>query len=458
MPTPDLEAARKYALQRLETELPAVLVYHSVAHTRDDVVPAVERLAEQEGVQGEDLLLLRTAAWYHDLGFVENEVDHEALGIRLAQEVLPRFGYSPAQIETVCDIILATRLPQSPTTHLEQIMADADLDLLGRDDFWTLNQALRDEEVALGRPRTDEEWYGGQLAFLQAHRYFTPAARALRHAGKEANTQAMARRLAGCLAVGGQDEAGAGSETGGALSIEERAAILRSASLFAETPEEVLLNVAALLEPLRVPAGETIFHKGEAGDSMYVIVEGRVRVHDGEFTLNHLGTCDVFGEMALLDTEARVASVVAVEGTHLLRLDQVPFQQFMASQTAVALGVIRVLNRRLRDRVRDMAHDFEYMQQMGRIAAAAAALETGRYDSRNLDEVGQRPDELGQLARVFQRMADEVIAREQRLKQEVRDLRIQIDEEKRRQQVAEITGSDYFQTIRDKARKLRDRK
>jgi DNA repair ATPase RecN len=130
----------------------------------------------------------------------------------------------------------------------------------------------------------------------------------------------------------------------------------------------------------------------------------------------------------------------------------------MASQTAVALGVIRVLNRRLRDRVRDMAHDFEYMQQMGRIAAAAAALETGRYDSRNLDEVGQRPDELGQLARVFQRMADEVIAREQRLKQEVRDLRIQIDEEKRRQQVAEITGSDYFQTIRDKARKLRDRK
>lgn len=458
MPTPDFDAARRYALQRLETELPAVLVYHSVAHTRDDVVPAVERLAEREGVQDEDLLLLRTAAWYHDLGFVEDETGHEEIGARIARQVLPRFGYSPAQIETVCGIIVATRLPQTPTTHLQQIMADADLDLLGRDDFWMLNQALRDEEAALGQPHTDEEWYGSQLAFLQAHHYFTPAARELRGEGKEHHVRAMARRLDACQPGGGQDAATPECEPEDALSIEERAAILRSASLFAETPEEVLLNVAALLEPLRVPAGETIFHKGEAGDSMYVIVEGRVRVHDGEMTLNHLGPCDVFGEMALLDTEARVASVVAVEGTYLLRLDQVPFQQLMASHTAVALGVIRVLNRRLRDRVRDMAHDFEYMQQMARIAAAAAALETGRYDSRSLDEVGQRADELGQLARVFQRMADEVIAREERLKREVRELRIQIDEEKRRQQVAEITGSDYFQSIRDKARKLRDRK
>ncbi|MEJ2210700.1 MAG: cyclic nucleotide-binding domain-containing protein [Anaerolineae bacterium] len=458
MPTPDLEGARQYALDRLEAELPPVLIYHSVAHTRDDVVPAVERLAEREGVEGEDLLLLRTAAWYHDLGFVENETGHEEIGAGIARQVLPRFGYSPAQIETICGIILATRLPQTPTTHLQQIMADADLDLLGRDDFWKLNQALRDEEAALGRPRGDEEWYSSQLAFLQAHHYFTPAARELRGEGKARHSRAMTQRLVVCQDDGQPDQANPRCGGDDPLSTEERAAILRAASLFAETPVDVLLNVAALLEPLQVPAGESIFHKGEAGDSMYIIVEGRVRVHDGELTLNHLGPCDVFGEMALLDTEARVASVAAVEDTYLLRLDQVPFQQLMASHTAVALGVIRVLNRRLRDRVRDMAHDFEYMQQMARIAAAAAALETGRYDSRSLDEVGQRPDELGQLARVFQRMADEVIAREERLKQELRALRIQIDEEKRKQQVAEITGSDYFQSIRDKARELRSKK
>jgi uncharacterized protein len=409
-------------------------------------------------VEGEELLLLRTAAWYHDLGFVENETGHEEIGAGIARQVLPRFGYSPAQIEMICGIIRATRLPQTPTTHLQEIMADADLDLLGRDDFWTLNQALRDEEAALGRPHTDEEWYGSQLVFLQAHHYFTPAARELRGEGKARHTGDMAQRLEASQAGHPPDRAASRFGEEEALSFEERAAILRAASLFAETPVDVLLNVAALLEPLQVPAGETIFDKGEAGDSMYVIVEGRVRVHEGELTLNHLGPCDVFGEMALLDTEARVASVVTVEDTYLLRLDQVPFQQLMASHTAVALGVIRVLNRRLRDRVRDMAHDFEYMQQMARIAAAAAALETGRYDSRSLDEVGQRADELGQLARVFQRMADEVIAREERLKQQVRELRIQIDEEKRHQQVAEITGSDYFQTIRDKARKLRDRK
>jgi CRP-like cAMP-binding protein len=241
------------------------------------------------------------------------------------------------------------------------------------------------------------------------------------------------------------------------LSTDDKATLLRSVGLFAETADDVLADIVALLQSVTVRAGQTIFDRGDRGDCMYIIVEGRVRVHDGELTLNYLGACDVFGEMALLDTEARVASVTAVEDTHLLRLDQVPFHSLMTSQAGVALGVIRVLSRRLRDRVRDMAQDFEYMQQMGRIAAAAAALETGRYDSRSLDDVGRRQDELGQLARVFQRMADEVIARERRLVQEVQALRIQIDEEKRKKQVAEITESDYFQDIQQKARDLRKR-
>jgi len=240
-------------------------------------------------------------------------------------------------------------------------------------------------------------------------------------------------------------------------STDEKTILLRSVGLFAEAAGDVLAEVAALLQPVTARAGQTIFDKGDCGDCMYIIVEGRVRVHDGELTLNYLGACDVFGEMALLDIEARVASVTAIEDTHLLRLDQAPFQALMTSQAGVALGVIRVLSRRLRDRVRDMAQDFEYMQQMGRIAAAAAALETGRYDSRSLDQVGQRQDELGQLARVFRRMADEVIARERRLEQEVQALRIQIDERKRKQQVAEITESDYFQDIQRKARNLRKR-
>jgi uncharacterized protein len=195
MDQPDFKRARQYALGRLERELPPMLCYHSLAHTRDDVVPAAERLAALEGVDGEALLLLRTAAFYHDLGHVEQYLNHEAIGIRIAAQVLPHFGYSAAHIQVISGLIMATKLPQSPRTLLEEIMADADLDVLGRDDFFTRNQDLRAERAALGVPTTDEEWYSGQLEFIQSHRYFTAAARTLRDAKKQQNIEEMIKLL-----------------------------------------------------------------------------------------------------------------------------------------------------------------------------------------------------------------------------------------------------------------------
>jgi len=200
MDQPDFERARQYALERLERELPPMLCYHSLAHTRDDVVPAAERLAALEEVEGEALLLLRTAAFYHDLGHVEQYTDHEAIGVRIAAEVLPHFGYSTAHIQVVRGIIIATKLPQSPRALLEEIMADADLDVLGRDDFLARNQDLRAERVALGMLTTDEEWYSGQLEFIQTHRYFTAAARTLRDARKQQNIEEMVKLLEKCQA------------------------------------------------------------------------------------------------------------------------------------------------------------------------------------------------------------------------------------------------------------------
>jgi DNA repair ATPase RecN len=95
------------------------------------------------------------------------------------------------------------------------------------------------------------------------------------------------------------------------------------------------------------------------------------------------------------------------------------------------------------------------MQQFARVTAAAAAVEAGVYEPESLDEVAQRTDSLGQLARLFQRMAREVYAREQRLQREVQQLRIEIDEVKRARQVAEITETDYFSQLRRKAHELR---
>jgi len=197
MDTPNLQRARRYAVRRLERELPSVLTYHCLAHTLEGVVPAVERLAALEGVNGQNLLLLRTAAYYHDTGFVERSDGHEAISARLASEVLPRFGYTPAQIEVIRGIILATRYPFEPHTRLESIMVDADLDVLGRDDFWPRNHSLRIEREALsGQRPKDEEWYGSQLAFMRAHRYFTASAQSLRQVHKQRHVDEMAGLLA----------------------------------------------------------------------------------------------------------------------------------------------------------------------------------------------------------------------------------------------------------------------
>jgi uncharacterized protein len=458
MTEPNFERARAYVLDRLQQELPASLTYHNITHTCEDVLPAVDRMAEIEGITGEERLLLVTAALFHDLGFVSHYLDHETTSIELARHALPGFGYRDDQIERVAQVIQATRLPQTPQDRLGEIMADADLDVIGRKDFLACNQRLRLELECLGRPYTDYEWYSSQLAFLESHSYFTPAAQGLRGEQKQRNIEAMRNLLARCSPPEEASTAETAGDADDELSIPERMAILRAVSLFSQTPDEVLAEVASLLSTVELPGGETIFEKGDPGDGMYIIVHGRMRMHDGEMVLNHLGPADVFGEMALLDDEPRVASATAIEDTQLLRLGQQPFYELMAHRVEVARGVIRVLNRRLRGRVHDMAQDFLYIQQVGKITSAAAALEAGVYDPSILDVVCQRTDELGQLARVFQRMANEVKAREQRLKQELQELRIQIDEVKKAQQVAEITESEYFQQLQSKLRTMKQRK
>lgn len=191
----DHAGARRHALQRLERELPGDLCYHSVRHTRDDVLPVVRRLAAMKGIGEDQRQLLQTATAYHDIGFVERYASHEATSIRIAAATLPRFGFDPDQIRIVSGIIRATRLPQAPCTLLEEVMADADLDVLGRDDFFERNQALRAETAVYGQPVDEEEWYRRQIAFLRGHAYFTQSARALRDAMKQRNLRELQRRL-----------------------------------------------------------------------------------------------------------------------------------------------------------------------------------------------------------------------------------------------------------------------
>src|SRR3954451_6927546 len=227
-------------------------------------------------------------------------------------------------------------------------------------------------------------------------------------------------------------------------TLGDRLNVLRLVDIFAGTPDAVLADIGAALDELRFPAGARIFSKGDLGDCLYIIAEGHVRAHDGARTLNTLHRGEVFGEMAALDPEVRSASITALSDTRLLRLDRGPLYQVMAQRIEVTQGVMHVLAQRLRGRLRDMNEDFEYMQQFAKLTAAAAAIEAGIYDPESLDDVAARPDALGQLARLFQRMERAVYAREQRLQHEVQALRIEIDEARQAKQIAEITETDYF--------------
>ena len=193
MSWPNFSGATHYVLMRLKAELPIYLSYHNLFHTQDDILPALERLVKLNSItDNEALMLLRTAALYHDIGFVIQARDHEELGVQIAQTSLPDFGYSRGQIEAISGMIRATKLPQTPHNLLEEIVADADLDVLGRADFFTRNQALRAEMAALGTPTTLQKWCKGQLKFLKSHRYFTPAAQSLRQAQKERHMEQLA--------------------------------------------------------------------------------------------------------------------------------------------------------------------------------------------------------------------------------------------------------------------------
>ena len=198
MSQPDYEQAHTYALTRLAHDLDPALCYHSLNHTRDDVAPAMERLAPLEGIHGEDLMLLRTAALFHDLGFLERREGHEAAGVRLIGQILPGYGYSPEQVDRIGGMIMATRLPQAPTNLPGQVLADSDLDLLGRSDFFSLNDLLRRELAHFQPDPGDAAWLRSQIKFLREHRYWTGSARRLRDSGKRKNIAALEHMLAAC--------------------------------------------------------------------------------------------------------------------------------------------------------------------------------------------------------------------------------------------------------------------
>lgn len=176
------DKAKAFILEKLQKELPERLKYHSIDHILD-VYRMTIQYAEMEGINEQNTELLKIASLFHDSGFIIQPKDHEKISCDIVQEHLPRFGYSQEQIDKIKGMIMATKIPQTPKTHLEEILADADLDYLGREDFESISNKLY-EELGLS---DKNEWNKIQVSFFENHSYFTESARRLREEKKQQN-------------------------------------------------------------------------------------------------------------------------------------------------------------------------------------------------------------------------------------------------------------------------------
>lgn len=162
------------------------LTYHCAAHTAD-VVKQSERIAIEEAVHHHDLYLLKVAALYHDTGFLYTYAHHEEKGCEIFLEDCSRFHFSSWEKDLVTSIIMATRVPQQPHTLLERIICDADLDYLGRTDFFRISAELKKEFMHYGIVSDEEDWQHMQINFLTNHHYHTATSQLLREPVKQQN-------------------------------------------------------------------------------------------------------------------------------------------------------------------------------------------------------------------------------------------------------------------------------
>jgi uncharacterized protein len=173
-------------LKMLRDKLPPELSYHTFEHTQD-VIKAAERIARSENVNEEDFMLLKTAAVFHDAGYIYSRENHEEESCLLAKQFLSANGYKKEDIDKICDLILATKVPQKPKNKLSEIICDADLDYLGRDDYFPISKSVYTEFRHFGIVNNEQEWKQMQIRFMESHHYFTDTSNMTRNAKKEEN-------------------------------------------------------------------------------------------------------------------------------------------------------------------------------------------------------------------------------------------------------------------------------
>lgn len=188
-------AARKYAEEIFATNYNSVLVFHDLVHTRT-VVAAVSEIGEGEGVSPDEIAILQVAAWFHDLGYLQNPVGHEQISASMARKFLSDFEVPASEIKLVEDLILSTEINQVPKNMLEEIIRDADMAHLGMENAKERSDFLRIEQEALKKKSfSNREWLKTNIDFYNGRSYYTATARSLFESGKDRHLANMREKL-----------------------------------------------------------------------------------------------------------------------------------------------------------------------------------------------------------------------------------------------------------------------
>lgn len=188
-------ALKSKVLQNLDEKLDPLLTYHSRKHT-EDVLLHTERIALAENIGDTHLLsLMKVAALFHDTGFMDVYAGHEERSCEIMSSTLKNSEFEQSEILLMSNMIMATKVPQSPVELYEKILCDADLDYLGRYDFPDITKKLRNELFAFGFIGNLDEWNELQVNFLRNHRYFTNSSASLREPVKRSHLSMLLRNI-----------------------------------------------------------------------------------------------------------------------------------------------------------------------------------------------------------------------------------------------------------------------
>ena len=197
--TPRLKMVDQYIRALFRDELPSGIKFHDANHTLHPtrgVVANANRIAISEKISEHDRELLIAAAYFHDTGYIREYAKNEPIAARMAGRILKLIGYKPKEIEKIQKMILATDLAREPKTHVEKILCDADLDNLGRQDFFKLDSKLREGRRLRGLDVSDDaKWYKGTLEVMKNHRYYTKSQIELRKEQKQKNIGRLLKKL-----------------------------------------------------------------------------------------------------------------------------------------------------------------------------------------------------------------------------------------------------------------------